>query len=223
MILDNVQVAKLTIQPFLDQSFQDQAGPPWQALFNPTQLSVTRKNRYHQTRSTGSSAPDSSYAGGEPDQVTLDLFFDGTGVLEQSETVTQRINALLDFTQFHGEEHQPFYVHAWWGDFHFRGVLTQADITYTMFDREGHPLRATVKVTLQEVVAPVVRDAQEGRRSPDLYQTWLVSDGDRIDLIAAKVYGDPKWWRPLAAANRLRNPRVLDVGSVLLLPPMVKG
>jgi hypothetical protein len=223
VILDNVQVAKLTIEPFLDQKCQNPAGPPWQALFNPTQLSLTRKNRYHQTPSAGASAPDASYAGGEPDQVSLDLFFDGTGVLEQSETVAQRIEALLQFTKFHGEEHEPYYVHAWWGDFQFRGVLTQADITYTLFDRGGNPLRATVKITLQEVVPPAVRTAEERRESPDLYQTWLVSDGDRIDLIAAKVYGDPQWWRPLAAANRLRNPRVLEVGSVLLLPPMVKG
>lgn len=223
MILDNLQVTKLTIQPFIDQKFESAAGNPWQALFNPNQLSVTRKNRYNQTPSAGASAPDASYAGGEPDQVTLDLFFDGTGVLEQSETVAERIDALLGFTRFQPGTHEPYYLHAHWGSFDFYGMLTQADVTYTLFDRDGHPLRATVKATLQEVVAPQVRAAEERRESPDLYQTWLVSDGDRIDWIAAKVYGDPRWWRPLAAANRLRNPRALEAGSVLILPPMVKG
>lgn len=223
MILDNLKAAKLTIEPYLDQQFRRPAGPSWQALFNPTQLSFTRKNRYHNTPSAGASAPDASYAGGEPDEVTIDLFFDGSGVLEQSETVAHRIDALLQFAKFQGDTHEPFYLHASWSAFQFRGVLTQAEITYTLFDRTGQPVRATVKATLQEVVAPQVRSAEERRQSPDLYQTWLVSDGDRIDLIAAKVYGDPRWWRPLAAANRLRNPRVLEVGSVLLLPPMVKG
>jgi hypothetical protein len=137
--------------------------------------------------------------------------------------VAARIEGLLQFARYQSDTHQPYYLHAHWGRFDFRGVLTQADVTYTLFDRGGLPLRATVKITLQEVVAPQVRTAQEHANSPDLYQTWLVADGDRIDTIAFQVYGDSSWWRPLAAANMLRNPRVLDVGSVLLLPPKAAG
>jgi len=221
--LDERQLEKLAIQPFSDQEFRTPAGPPWLALFNPTQLAFTRKNRYQNTKSVGASAPETSYAGGDPDQVTLDLFFDGTGVLETADGVAARIEGLLQFARYQSDTHQPYYLHAHWGRFDFRGVLTQADVTYTLFDRGGLPLRATVKVTLQEVVAPQVRTAQEHANSPDLYQTWLVADGDRIDTIAFQVYGDSSWWRPLAAANRLRNPRVLDVGSVLLLPPKAAG
>jgi hypothetical protein len=223
VILDERQLAKLAIQPFSDQEFRQQAGNAWLALFNPTQLAFSRKNRYQNTRSAGASAPETSYAGGEPDQVQLDLFFDGTGVLETADGVAARIDALLQFARFQPDTHQPYYLHAHWGRFDFRGVLTQADVTYTLFDRSGQPLRATVRITLQEVVAPEVRTAEEHRQSPDLYQTWLVADGDRIDSIAFAVYGDSSWWRPLAAANKLKNPRVLDVGSVLLLPPKVTG
>jgi len=223
VILDERQLVKLAIQPFSDQEFQRPAGPPWLALFNPPQLAFTRKNRYQNTRSTGASAPETSYAGGEPDQVQLDLFFDGTGVLETAEGVAARIEGLLAFARFQPTTHAPYYLHAHWGRFDFRGVLTQADVSYTLFDRAGHPLRASVKITLQEVVAPAVRSAEERRESPDLYQTWLVSEGDRIDTIAHEVYGDPAWWRPLASANHLANPRALEVGSVLLLPPKEKG
>jgi hypothetical protein len=223
VILDERQLEKLAIQPFSDQEFRTPAGPPWLALFNPTQLAFTRKNRYQNTRSVGASAPETSYAGGDADQVQLDLFFDGTGVLETAEGVAARIEGLLQFARYQSDTHQPYYLHAHWGRFDFRGVLTQADVTYTLFDRSGQPLRATVKITLQEVVAPQVRTAEERSQSPDLYQTWVVADGDRIDTIAAQVYGDAAWWRPLAEANRLRNPRVLDVGSVLLLPPKVAG
>ena len=223
MILDERQLAKLAIQPFSDQEFRRPAGPPWLALFNPTQLAFTRKNTYRNTRSTGASAPDTSYAGGEPDQITLDLFFDGTGVSETAEGVAVRIEGLLQLARLQSETHQPYYLHAHWGRFDFRGVLTQADVTYTLFDRTGQPLRATVKVTLQEVVAPEVRSATERTTSPDLYQTWLVSEGDRLDVIAHEVYGDAAWWRPLAQANRVTNPRRLDVGSVLMLPPVEHG
>lgn len=223
MILDERQLAKLSIQPFSDQEFRQTVGEPWLALFNPTQLGFTRKNRYQNTRSAGASAPETSYAGGDPDQVQLDLFFDGTGVLETAEGVAARIDALLQFARYQPDTHQPYYLHARWGDWEFRGVLTQAEVTYTLFDRSGQPLRATVKVTLQEVVAPEVRTAEERSNSPDLYQTWLVAEGDRLDVIAYTVYGDSAYWRPLAAANRLINPRVLDVGSTLMLPPKVSA
>lgn len=223
MILDERQLAKLAIEPYRDQEFREPAGPAWQALFNPTQLGFSRKNNYRTATSAGSSAPQTSYGGGEPDQVQLDLFFDGTGVVESALSVGERIDALLAFAEFQPETHQPFYLHAHWGRFEFRGVLTQADVQYTLFDRAGEPLRATVKITLQEVVAPEELAAEERRESPDLYQTWLVTEGDTIDAIAHRVYGSPAWWRPLAEANALPNPRALEVGSVLLLPPKEKG
>ena len=45
-------------------------------------------------------------------------------------------------------------------------------------------------------------------------------DGERLDAIAHRVYGDARYWRPLAAANHLTNPRCLRPGTVLVLPPV---
>ena len=97
---------------------------------------------------------------------------------------------LLAFTDFQPETHQPYYLHLYWGQFDFRGVLDQADVTYTLFDRNGEPLRATVKLSLKEALAPNEVAAEERAASPDLYQTWLVADGDTLDGIAERVYGD---------------------------------
>jgi Contractile injection system tube protein len=220
MELDDVLLAKLTIEPYLDQEFTRPAGAPWQALFNPTELAFSRKNNYNTTPSAGASQPQTSYGGGEPDQVSLDLFFDGTGVVESLQSVRERVEALLELAAFQGDTHQPYYLHAHWGPFEFRGVLTQADVTYTLFDRSGEPLRAKVKITLQEVVAPEPLAAEEGRESPDLYQSWLVEEGQRLEHIAFAVYGSADFWRPLAEANGLRNPRALIAGQTLVLPPL---
>ncbi len=222
-MLDTSQLTKLTIEPYRDQEFTEVAGEPWVAMLNPTELSFARKNRYGATPSAGSSAPQQSYAGGEPDQVQIDLLLDGSGVIESPLTVGDRLDALLALTAFQPETHQPFYVRASWGRFDFRGVLTQVDVTYKLFARDGEPLRATVKLTLKEVVAPREIAAEERRESPDLYQTWLVAEGDRLDAIAQRVYGDPALWRPLAAANRVRNPSALVAGQTLLLPPKATG
>jgi hypothetical protein len=134
--------------------------------------------------------------------------------------IGQVLDALLELTKFQGDTHQPYYVHAHWGRFSFRGILTQADVTYKLFDRGGQPLRATVKLTLKEALSLEEVAANDGASSPDLYQTWLVKDGESLDAIAARVYGDPAFWRPLAAANRLANPRGLVTGQLLVLPPL---
>jgi hypothetical protein len=223
MELDDKLLAKLTIDAYSDQEFNEFAGKQWSALFNPTELAFTRKNRYNTVRSAGSSQPQTSFGGGEPDEVSIDLFFDGTGVVESAQTVGERVAELLEFCKFRSETHQPYYLHAYWGRFDFRGVMKQADVKYTLFERSGEPLRATVRITLQEAVAPEPLARDEGRQSPDLYQTWLVSEGERIEHIAHDVYGSVAFWRPLAAANDLRNPRALFAGQVLVLPPRVSG
>jgi hypothetical protein len=220
MNLTAVQLAKLTIDAYADIKFTKPAGVRWQALLNPTELSFSRKNLYQATQSAGTSAPQQSFSGGEPDQVQIDLLLDGTGVVGEPGSIGNLLDGLLELTRFQGDTHQPYYVHAYWGRFGFRGVLTQADVTYKLFDRAGEPLRATVKLSLKEALSPEEVVAEDRPSSPDLYQTWLVKDGDTLDAIAAGVYGDPAYWRPLASANRLTNPRGLVTGQLLVLPPL---
>jgi len=220
MNLTATQLTKLTIDAYTDIKFERPAGIRWQALLNPTELSFSRKNLYQATQSAGTSAPQQSFSGGEPDQVQLDLLLDGTGVVGDPGGIGDLLDGLLELTKFQGDTHQPYYVHAFWGRFTFRGILTQADVTYKMFDRAGEPLRATVKLTLKEALSPEEVAAEDRPTSPDLHQTWLVKDGEALDAIAARVYGDPALWRPLATVNRLTNPRGLVTGMVLRLPPL---
>lgn len=217
-LLDDVQLAKLTIVAFRDQSFRQPAST-WRALFNPTELKFSRKNRWNNEQPAGASGPTTSFANGEPAEISVELFFDGTGVVLGTETVTQRVEALLSLATFQPDTHQPYYVHLYWGAFTFRGVLKSADVTYTLFDRAGQPLRAKVTAAFQEVVEPEQRAANERRQSPDLRQTWVVSEGETIYAIADRVYGSPVHWRGIAEANDLVNPRSLEPGSVLVLPP----
>jgi nucleoid-associated protein YgaU len=216
-------LTKLTIDAYTDVKFEKPAGIRWQALLNPTELSFSRKNQYQATQSAGTSAPQQSFSGGEPDQVQIDLLLDGTGVIGDPGGIGDTLDALLDLTKFQGDTHQPYYVYLFWGRFGFRGILTQADVTYKLFDRAGEPLRATVKLTLKEALSPQEVAAKDRASSPDLYQTWLVRDGETLDAIAAQVYGNPAFWRPLASANRLTNPRGLVTGQLLMLPPIEKA
>jgi nucleoid-associated protein YgaU len=51
---------------------------------------------------------------------------------------------------------------------------------------------------------------------------WTVKAGDRLPVIAAQVYGDPRLWRQIADANGIANPLRFpsqqDLGRLLLVP-----
>jgi hypothetical protein len=221
--LTATQLTKLTIDAYMDINYTKPAVIRWQALLNPTELSFSRKNHYQATQSEGTPAPQQSFSGGEPDQLQIDLLLDGTGVVGDPGPIGPTLNVLLDLTKYHGDLHKPYYVQLSWGWFRFSGIPTQADVTYKLFDRDGQPLRATVKLTIKEALSPKEMDAKYRISSPDLYQTWLVRDGETLDAIAAQVYGDPAFWRPLASANRLANPRGLVTGQLLMLPPLQRA
>jgi hypothetical protein len=218
------ELAKLRIVAYKDQenSPAKRAGE-WEALFNPTELAFSRSNEYEWMTAAGSSKPQLQYKGGEPDEISLEFFFDGTGVVESDTSVKERIDGFLTLTGYHGDDHQPYYVHLSWGGFHFRGVRTKADVKYTLFDRGGEPLRGTLAVSFREALPPEEVTATESDTSPDLYQTWQVTQGDTLDHIAHLVYGHPRYWRPLAIHNGLTNTLDLEVGAVLELPPKVDG
>jgi hypothetical protein len=44
-------------------------------------------------------------------------------------------------------------------------------------------------------------------------------DGERLDAIAARYYGDPDYWRVIAHCNGIDDPQHLPRGTVLRLPP----
>lgn len=49
--------------------------------------------------------------------------------------------------------------------------------------------------------------------------THLVSQGDRLDLLASRYYGDPTLWWVIAVANGLDLPQVdLNVGDSIRIP-----
>jgi hypothetical protein len=44
--------------------------------------------------------------------------------------------------------------------------------------------------------------------------------GERLDEVAARYYGNPAYWRLLAALNGLADPLRVPAGTLLRLPPL---
>lgn len=218
------ELKKLQILTYPDQKFNDPPDDSWDVLFNPSEYVQTRSNAYTKTKPPGRSKPTTAFSSGEADKLSLSLFFDGTGAAGKAGPVTEDVHKFLDLMRYKGDRHKPHYLRLLWGGqtggLDFRCALMNATATYTLFNRNGEPIRAKVTAGFEEVMSESERAATEKKSSPDLHRVWRVQDGESLDLIAYRSYGDVRYWRTIAAANMLENPRALPAGLLLSLPPV---
>ena len=99
-------------------------------------------------------------------------------------------------------------------------VIEIIDGTFTVFKADGTPVRATLKVTLKEIVDVDVEVKSVAAESTDRVKSWTVKRGDTLSGIAAVEYGNPGQWRPIAEANGIDDPLSIQPGDVLVLPAL---
>jgi nucleoid-associated protein YgaU len=111
-----------------------------------------------------------------------------------------------------------------WGDFTrgdylaFEAVLCNLRVQYTYFLANGRPVRAEVDVTFK---APEdVSGGQNPTSRTEARKVWTVVQGQTLDWIAFKEYGDSAAWRHIARENNIKNPRQLRPGTILRLTPL---
>ena len=136
--------------------------------------------------------------------------------------VQHRVSALLEaMREVVGKTHEPRYLLLRWGTgllAGFRCRLVKADVTYSVFDRGGTPLRATMALQLREYDAGT-RPRSTNLQSPDITHSRTVRAGDTLLLLCQEVYGTVRHAVDVATVNGLDDLRRLEPGRVLLFPP----
>ncbi len=211
--------------------------------FNPSQLSFVSSAQWDHVEPTanGKNANPGKtiFRRVAPETLTLGLFFDtyspyasdkAGGVLgfpqgsgegdkdapKQGESVEHRTSRVLALARVRPKLGRPPACMLKWGVHSmFHGVLTNATRTYTLFLPDGTPVRATMECSFREVMGKMERAEP---RSADATELYMVRPGDTLMSIAASYYGDDKHWRVIAHENGIENPRVLVVGSSLVIP-----
>jgi nucleoid-associated protein YgaU len=234
----NISLAKLTITPLAKKGNGYEPLPDIPVLFNPESYSVSKSVRW-ETPSGGSggsspqsqsrlNAPVIAFGGGECRQLSLELFFDVTGLIERYgqriaiSDVREETNKLVELTRIQRDEDQPRVCRIAWGqapthsDFPFTGVITSLTQRFTQFSREGKPVRANLTVSFKEFLDP---ELDRRQTDPEL-TTHIVREGETLSRIAARLYRDPRRWRTIADANGLDDPRHLALGCTLLIPKL---
>lgn len=195
----------------------DSSGEEFRVQFNPERYSIERAAQWEEKGRQATL----QYGGKARKSITFELFFDTYGTDKDVRTEhVQKLLALMEPTVStpSGNKRPPVLLLSW-GQFTFQGVLERLGQNYTLFTEEGRPVRALVTAAFKQFSTA----DEEARGNPpgDPTKTHQVKDGESLNLIAAKEYGDPALWRVIADENHLQRPRELEVGSVLVLPALV--
>lgn len=191
--------------------------PPIEVLFNPAEYTLEQANNFKGTNTPGLDEPITQWLNGLAGTLTMELYFDtytdggGSNVTEK----TDEIGKLLGV-----EGHAPPKVEFRWGWMSFCGVLDRLTQRFTMFLPDGTPVRAKLTVTFKGVKALSEQLKDPRRNSSDKTKRRTLTADGSIWLIAAKEYGDPRFWRLIARRNRVDDPGAVRPGTALLLPPL---
>jgi hypothetical protein len=196
-------------------SFKDKRA---EVIFNPAEYSLEKANQFASTALPGLSNPILSFVNGDADTLTMELFFD-TYTNKGGTDVRLETNKIARLLEIDPELHAPPPVRFVWGPLIFRAIIERLGQRFTMFKEDGVPVRATLNVTFKEYKTIDEQLSEKPTQSSDWTKQRVTADGDRLDLIAAKEYGDAAEWRRIADANGIDNPRLLVPGRRIVLPP----
>ncbi|MEU9078359.1 LysM peptidoglycan-binding domain-containing protein [Kitasatospora sp. NPDC004745] len=192
--------------------------------FNPASLVLSKSTEWRRTpsRTAGQSAlPE--FVGSGPRSLSLEVFLDATATHDNSveRAVEQLMTACVPTpSSLARKTPSSPWIRLDWGTSRttsFNGVLSALSVTYSLFDVDGKPLRATCSLTIDEAsVDPAGQNPTSG--SMEARSTHRVIAGDSLPLLAWREYGDATAWRTIAEANDLDDPMVLVPGTELIVP-----
>lgn len=201
-------------------------GPSLHCSFNPKEIKLEAGANWTRTPVPTQRTSRAEYVGTNPRTISMQLFFDEWESIAGN--VSDDIDTLLGWTrptEGSREHPRPPYLRFSWGSanaYEWDVVLKSVSVTFTMFRRDGVPVRATADVSLEEVWSPLAPTNPTSGGVPG-QRIHIVAGGDTLHSIAHREYGDPAYWRGLAAINDIDDPLRLRPGTALLIPPAAEA
>lgn len=192
-------------------------------MFNPFEYTVSKANTFNEKPGNDKDTPQAEFSKAGPQSLKLILLFD---TYETKKDVSEETNNLWKFMEAKNhqdgsknEKNEPPQVAFEWGVFKFVSFITNMTHKFTMFLPNGTPVRASVDVTFTQYTDVNDYPKQNPTSGGEtIERIWQVRAGDRVDTIAAEVYGDATQWRAIAEHNNIVNPLRLQPGQELSIP-----
>jgi hypothetical protein len=240
MITATGALEKMTIVGFEDSNTTT-PDKYFKVMYNPNTFSISHANSFDKAEEMTTGTAVQKFLKRTPRTLTMEIFFDGTGgspatkhpgVKFGENVLDNEISKVPVHTQVEGflevayrinsDKHRSAFLVFVWGPFIFPGVLESANLSYSLFDSTGNPLRAKISITVKEHVGADKLKFELKLASPDLTQFRIVTAGDNLPNLAKKIYGDEKLYMEVARVNNLQNYRKLVPGTELRFPPIEK-
>jgi len=197
-------------------------------LFNPTEYHFDRTNAYKATAVPGLGSPLIQFVNGEADTLSMDLFLDDytdpqgptSSSKKESQPVASRLKSISALLEIDRDLHAPPPVRFNWGPMEFTAVIEKLGRKVTMFQPDGTPARATLSISFKEYRTLKQQMQQPRRESADKSKRRVVVGRDSLPLMAYREYSDVTEWVRIAQANDLDDPREIEAGDWLIIPPM---
>lgn len=199
----------------------------FKAMLNPSEFKHRRAICYNTRMTLGQVASQTRFKGVQPDTVTFSILLDGTGAVplgpgERFKEVIQHVDALERVVyDYESQKHEPGRVNIVWGTLILFGRMQSMSIGYSLFKPNGDPLRAKVDLEFVGYMSSKEEALIANPSSPDLSHLVVVNEGDTLPLLCDRYYGDPGYYREVAAFNGLDTIARLKPGTRLHFPPLV--
>jgi len=212
MTLQKEKQVELSITPIIG----DKSLPPIKTQFNPDEYSLSKSNQFASIAIPGRNSPIIQFVKGEAQNLYLELFFDTytfEGGKDVREQYTKKITDLLTINP---DLHAPPICEVEWdGKLQFIGIIERVDTKFTMFNKDGIPVRAKLNVLFKQY-----SEIEGKRHSPDRTKRRVVKEGETLWQIAFAEYGDSDKWKIIASENDIDDPKKIKAGSKIVLPPL---
>jgi LysM repeat protein len=200
--------AKLTVEA---------TGTQFTVMFNPEEYTLNKDNNFASQAVPGLSGPLLQFVHGNMRTLEMELFFD---TFEAQTDVRVETNKIVQLLDINSELHAPPILRVAWASLQFRCVLARASQKFVLFLPDGTPVRARLNVSFSEYIDPNQESKQVNRQTANFTKIHVVQQGEALSDIAGRRYKNPQLWRPIAIVNNTENPRSLQTGQELQIPPL---
>jgi len=155
----DIKLQKMSLTAYEDIEFKKKCGETVVQI-NPDTFTRTLSVRWNEEKSRKSKNGSGQFSGFDAERYSFTLYFDGTGVVDDSpKSVKSRVDEFLA-TTYKGKGTSssatdiPVYVIIGWCGEQFKCKADSITVKYTLFDLSGAPLRANLTCTFSSVAKP---------------------------------------------------------------------
>lgn len=219
-------MGKMKITAYTDDSFNSVYKPALELPINPEKVKLGKGIRYAEDKQLGSLNGSNVYVRYQPETLYFECLLDMTNAMEDADE-KKPVHDLVDEIEarlydYNTEGHRPSFVKVEYGDITFFGQLKTLDTEYTLFDKDGLPLRAELKVTLTGYCSQKEEKKHFSKHSPDVSRLVTLKEGQTLAALCYEIYGDALLVGQVARFNNLNGYRNIPAGTELLMPMLKK-